>query len=170
MEKSKGLILIVVGIAAVLIVWKVAFSPTNTTPVDKPSTSSNDSKQPAGNNVSNPTAEQDNRAMRGGNRDQGNTQTERQGRNNNTQGGRTSPAYAVENLGLKISIPADVNAAKLQVLYNEYQKISPARTSRGGRGDRGGDFQGMDMESFGGMGGRGGGMGGPGGGMMGMGF
>lgn len=190
MERSKGLILIVVGLAAALIVWQLGFNKTETpTPVEEknpvttsqPAAGTASQQNPAQNERFAPNAEGRNPADA--------TLTDRtQGRGNNTGRGRTTAAN-IQNTGYKIAIPANISSADLQVIYNEYLRFSGGRNnrSRGGNrggmmdggmmgGGRGGMMGGMGdmgnmMEQFGGMGDMGammeqfGGMGGFGGGM-----
>jgi hypothetical protein len=146
MGKSKGIIVIAVGLIAVLIVWKIGFSPSSQTQNqnNKTTRTTNSPNQPvtqperiAGNTRA---STRDNMAGAGARGDRAQT-TDR-------NAGRTSPAYATESTGLKIAIP-DVNEAVLQVLYNEYLKINPMGSFMGrNRGGRGGNQNGMDRGSI----------------------
>jgi hypothetical protein len=169
MGKSKGIIVIAVGLIAVLIVWKIGFSSSQT-PANKTknettgnsqrtTNSPNQPAAPTGRIAGNARASRDNTAGAGARNDTA------QAADRNA--GRTPPAYAMESTGLKISIPSDANEAVLQVLYNEYLKINPMGNFMGrNRGNRGGNQNGMDRGASQGRMGRGGGMmGGMGGGM-----
>ncbi len=164
MERSKGLILIVVGLAAVLIVWKVGFKPAETPPQP-----ANTAKQPS-------TPAAPNSRVTANTPGQRNTQPDRTQQNSenvsrDTRGNRGDPSYAMdtfrgmgqfpENTGLKIVIPDKLSDAELKVLFEEYSKISSAMGGGRGRGGRGGGFSGGP----GGM--MGGGFGSGPGGMMG---
>ncbi|MBN1973769.1 MAG: hypothetical protein JW787_09035 [Sedimentisphaerales bacterium] len=171
MERSKGLILIVVGLAAILIVWQVGFksseTPTETNSNANNTPNSRIERIPA--DGSNPAPSENTRIPR--NSDQPDAAArfaERE--NNNPMGGRTPAGAAVQNIGYKISIPNDINEAELRIIYNEYMQIMRGQGGRTGRTRGGTDRGGMDMggrtgaDMGGRMGGRGGmGMGGFGG-------
>ncbi len=162
MERSKGLILIVVGLAAALIVWQVGFKKTETpTPAEeKQPVKANQPEQPAAGQ--NPVQSERFAAnAQGRNPAEANLNDRNQERGNNNFNRRTTPTN-IQNTGYKIAIPADISSADLQIIYNEYLRFGGRNRARGG--NRGGM-----MDSFGGMGGRGGMMEGGmmGGGMMG---
>ncbi len=166
MEQSKGIILIVVGLAAVLIIWKVGFKP-----VEKPtpaSTTANShtnenrqavssrTEQAAANNTGQSETQLDSSTQQMNNPNSMN-------RNSGYQTTGRTNTLPMETT-MKISIPKDISQTELLTLYDEYTQISMAgRFNRGGRTNRGGTNSGM---MGGGM--MGGGM--MGGGMMGGGF
>ncbi len=168
MERSKGIILIVVGLAAVLIVWKVGFTPVEKT--ETASTSKSTNKQPAENTNGQPavsnTAQSE--TQHPTEADAAQNMNPRQQRDRN-QGGFQQDNRNNANVSettMKISIPKEISEADLLVLAQEYNEIlnmnrfSRGRTGRGGGGMMGGGFGGG---GFGG--GPGGGFGGgPGGG------
>ena len=161
MERSKGLILLVVGLAAALIVWQVGFNKSETqTPVKEkePVTTS----QPAAG-----TASRQNERIaanpQGRNTAEANPNMRNQERGDNNFNRTRTTQPNIQNTGYKIAIPTDISSADLQIIYNEYLRFGGRNRTRGG--NRGGM-----MESFGGMGGGRGGMmegGMMGGGMMG---
>ncbi|MBN2588847.1 MAG: hypothetical protein JXA96_03215 [Sedimentisphaerales bacterium] len=162
MERSKGLILIVVGLAAALIVYQVGFSkksePTSTTQKQEDNsetqrqtrqqrqqaTSGNTSEQPTAQNgrfaANNPQG-QDTTAVNPTDRTLG------RGNNNRDRTTQTN----LQSTGLKISIPEDITKNQLQVIYAEYRQLSGGRNAgRGGRntgrgGMTGGFGGGMNM-------------------------
>lgn len=179
MERSKGLILIVVGLAAALIIWQVGFNKP--APVTPNQNNTNEQRQQANqeNAAQNPAA--NNRIPA--------TAPDQNARNmnqaNNSTRTRNNQPTTIQNTGLKIAIPEKISTADLQVIYNEYRQMGGGgRTNRGGRSSGrggmmggGGGFggmmgggqmdptmmNGMGADMGGMMGGFGGGMGGPGG-------
>jgi len=171
MERSKGIILIVAGLAAILIVWQFVLKPTE----EPESLAGTSQKEVADETPDEPQ-------QRGGSRNT--TRNTREGGRrastaeaNNPLGGPPILTSASTDIsGMKISIPNDVSEATLETLAAEYMEINRAVSmqGRGGRtggrtGGRGGfgggdmsGFGGRDMGGFGGMdmGGRGGMMGG----------
>jgi hypothetical protein len=150
MERSKGIILIVVGLAAVLIVWKVAFKPVpeTTTPADanRAGTSARPGTTLA--NMPRRPAPQPDEATT----EQNQYSRTRPGRGGDfTPGGRNTD---LPEISLKIVIPEDISDTELRALADEYMQILSA--GRGGRmgGRTRGGFGGMG--DFGGMGGFGG--------------
>jgi len=166
MERSKGLILLVVGLAAALIVWQVGFNkPETPNPVtEKNPVTTSQPGQPAAGAASRQNSGPNERIAanpQGRNTAEANpNRTMERGDNNRIR--TTQPN--IQNTGYKIAIPANISTADLQIIYNEYLRFSGGRNNRTRGGNRGGM-----MESFGGMGGRGGMMEGGmmGGGMMG---
>lgn len=151
MERSKGIILIVVGLAAILIVWKVGFGPTaekpeTTTPkITNEQTAANTAGQPAAvDNAAQPTAQPNPNIT-----DYANSRTQRD-RNQGYQQMDSRNNMPPETT-MKISIPKNLNQADLTTLYQEYMQISMmagggrsnrGRSGRGGGGMMGGGFGG----------------------------
>jgi hypothetical protein len=164
MERSKGIILIVVGLAAILIVWKVGFGPaekpeaatTAKTPNGQPAASTAGQSSEADNAV--PVAAQSDGTDYG----TGGRMSRTRGQGNQQMDSRNS---VPPETAMKISIPKNISQADLQTLYQEYSEIYMAanRYNRGRTGRSGGGPGGGFGGGFGGPGGGGFG-GGPGGG------
>jgi len=179
MERSKGLILIVVGLAAALIVYQVGFSgnrneTSDTTSQKQGNSDTVNQDRPARQQRQQANAENSDQTNRrfgatpqGENTTEPNPNADRaQGRTNTRDRNRTQPT--IQNTGLKIAIPEDIEKAQLQVIYSAYLELTGGRTMRGGRPTGRGGFGGAGGMMGGDMGGFGGAGGMMGGGMMDM--
>jgi hypothetical protein len=168
MERSKGLILIVVGLAAALIVWKVGFGPADqpkqpVSTANKQTNTNTENPQPVGNTPDLLNAQPE-RPQQGNENFSRNQRGTRGGFNSNMDPRGMGQSF--ENIGMKIAIPDKLSEAELRVLYEEYTQISRTAggRNRGGRGGMmgggmmGGGMMGGDMMG-GGRGGMGGDMG-----------
>jgi hypothetical protein len=158
MERSKKLILIVVGFAALLIIWQVGFNPSSE-PAPKSEENENDSdiqiesRQPDAELADRiPTSRE---MMQPDNTQEQNPENpERRQRYENTNNDRRNMVTNADNTNFKIAIPENIETAQLRVLYDEYLQISSSIGGRTGRSSRRGgfgDFGGRSMGGFGGM-------------------
>jgi hypothetical protein len=154
MERSKGIILVIAGLAAVLIVWKVAFKPVpeEKTPADPNKTTT--STQPGASAAASSRRPGPQPDESGPEQDQySRTRPGRGGDNNFAVGGRNSN---LPEASFRIVIPDDISDTELRSLADAYMQIlSSGRGGRmGGRTRGGGGFGGMGGGGgFGGFGG-----------------
>jgi hypothetical protein len=163
MERSKKLILMAVGLAAILIIWQVGFNKSSE---PEPITENNNNEEadiptePIQPDAKLPDRTPASRVMmQPDNTEERNPENPgRRQRNDNINSDRRNIATNADITGFKIAIPENIETAELRVLYDEYVQINSSfgrgrggrRTAFGGRNmggfrEMGMGFGGMDM-------------------------